>query len=264
MDKRVKYWESNYVNYWQDRVSDHSQNKLAKKDVVPPDVKIFKKYYKISLKYLNKDSNQVLDVGIGFGRFVSLYKERFINNIWGSDISQGMVDECKKNYPEISKQIKTAPAETQPFKDSSMDLLICWATFDATYQEQSLLEFQRLLKDGGIALISGKNDNYMKNDNKAMAAEIGARKKKHPNYFTDVNFLEKHIFDFGFELKRIFKFKRRGDFAQDLCALGRPKKFYEYVVVLKKNKNVRNQNNVSKIASKFSKVWEQTNKEVKK
>ncbi|MFA5932997.1 MAG: class I SAM-dependent methyltransferase [Microgenomates group bacterium] len=259
MDKRIKYWEKNYVEYWKDRVSDNSKNNLAKKDVLPPDLKIFKKYYKKALSYINKNSPTILDIGIGFGRFAPLYKENFESNIWGSDISQGMVDECKKNYPEISKQIKTAPAETQPFKDASMDLIICWATFDATFQDKTLWEFQRLLKIGGLALITGKNDKYLATDKKALTAEINARKKGHPNYFTDINFLEQHIKDFGFEIVKLFKFKRRGDFANDLSTNESSRKFYEYILILRKTAQGKNKH---KIASKFSKVYKQIDKTI--
>lgn len=263
MDKRIKYWENNYVNYWKDRVSEKTQNILAKKDVLPPDVKIFKKYYKMALKYLKGDSAQLLDVGIGFGRFVPLYKKHFNNNIWGSDISQGMVKECRKNYPEISKQIKTAPAENQPFKDSTMNLIICWATFDATYQDKTLWEFQRLLTVGGLALITGKNDNYYKTDKKALIAEINARKKGHPNYFTDINFLEQNVKNFGFEIVKLFKFKRRGDFAHDENVNDNSEKFYEYVLILRKIISEKNKKISNKISSNFSKVHKQMDKIIK-
>lgn len=259
MDKRIKYWENNYVDYWKDRVSEHSQNKLAKKDVLPPDVKIFRKYYGKALKYLNQQATQLLDVGIGFGRFVPLYKRRFANNISGSDISQGMVDECQKLHPEIAEQVIVAPAENQPFKNNAVDLLICWATFDATNQEKTLWEFQRLLKIGGVALITGKNDDYNLNDKKAMIAEINARKKGHPNFFTDVKTLIPHLSKMGFKLLNLYCYKRRGNAAKDLCFEGLKNKFYEYILIIQKNKNIKKRKLFFTVADKFSQTFKNRN-----
>lgn len=256
MDKRVKYWENNYITYWKDRLSECSESSLSKKDVLPPDLKIFKKYYQKALGYLNNGPVSILDVGIGFGRCIPMYIGCFKNNIWGSDISQSMIKECKKLFPKIAKQVVVAPAEKQPFENNSIDMLVCWATYDATYQEQALMEFQRLLKIGGVALITGKNDNYYKNDKKALIAEINARKKGHPNHFTDVKFLEQCIDDFGFEIIKVFKFRRRGDFAKDLNETNVHHKFYEYILILRKTKNINNRIAKHKIFSKFSKTFD--------
>lgn len=259
MDKRIKYWDNNYVNYWKDRVSEYSQNKLAQKDVLPPDVKIFKKYYGKTLKYLNQEATQILDVGIGFGRFVPLYRKRFASNISGSDISQGMVNECQKLHPEITGQVIVAPAENQPFKNNSVDLIICWATFDATHQEKALREFQRLLKIGGVALITGKNDDYYISDKKAMIAEINARKKGHPNFFTDVKNLIPHLNELGFKLLNIYCYKRRGDASKDLYFEGLKNKFYEYILIVQKNKNMKKRKLSFTVGDKFSQTFKNRN-----
>ena len=68
------------------------------------------------------------------------------------------------------------------------------------YQTEALIEINRICKKGARVLITGKNDNYCDNDKLAMEAEIGARKKGHPNYFTDVRKLLKNINKFGFRI----------------------------------------------------------------
>ncbi|MDD2822976.1 MAG: class I SAM-dependent methyltransferase [Candidatus Daviesbacteria bacterium] len=262
IDERIAYWENNYVSYWKDRVSSASENKLVKKDILPPDIKIFRKYYKKALTYLRNDSSRMLDVGIGFGRSVPLYQDYFKNNIWGSDISQGMIEECKKSYPHIANQVVAASAEKQPFKNNFVDLIVCWATFDATYQEKVLWEFQRLLDINGVVLVTGKNNNYCLNDKKALAAEIGARNKNHPNYFTDIKILRENIEDFGFVIKELICFKRRGDFAKDNYSKKDSQKFYEYVLILQKIKDTEEKNLKFKIADEFSQSFK--NKYVQK
>ena len=43
----------------------------------------------------------------------------------------------------------------------------------------------RVTELGGRILITGKNDKYYADDEQAYIAEEAARKKGHPNYFTD-------------------------------------------------------------------------------
>lgn len=259
MDKRKKYWEQSYVKYWKDRVSVSSTNLLATKDTVPPDEAVFSKYYSRALCYLDKKPTILLDIGIGFGRFVPLYKKVFGKNIWGSDISKSMIQECIKNFPSISEHMVVAPAEKQPLMSNFFDFIVCWAAFDATYQDKTLWEFQRLLKIGGLALISGKNANYYKNDKKALIAEINARKKGHPNFFTDIKTLIPHLNELGFKLLNLYCYKRRGDAVKDLSFKGLKNKFYEYILIIQKDKNVKKRRLSFIIADKFSQTFRNKN-----
>lgn len=238
-DKRKEYWERDYLKYWEDRVASDSKNVLTKKDTSPPDLSIFLKYYHLARRSLDKKPKKILDVGIGFGRFVPVYKEDFDNNIWGTDISENMIRECKRLYPEIKGHLIVSPAESQPFPPNSFPFIVCWAVFDATYQNQALWEFQRLLKKGGVVMLTGKNSQYLLLDSKALTAERRARKKGHPNYFTKVSFLEKNIYKFGFQIEKLFRFRKRGDFSKNCPAKKRVSRFYEYVMILKKIKTMR-------------------------
>lgn len=250
--KGKNYWDRNYVEYWKERTRLDSKDKLLKNDFTPPDIMLFKKYYQKSLGLFRERPRRILDVGIGHGRFIPVYKGNFINNIWGTDISTEAINECKRINSDIKNNLKVGPAEKQPFPLHYFDLIICWAVFDATYQEKTLWEFQRLLRIGGVAMITGKNTNYIASDKKAIDAEIGARKKGHPNYFTDVSTLEKNIGQFGFAILKLFKFAKRGDFSKNKVAKEKVKTFYEYVMIIKKVKNVRRKKLNWRIAEKVS------------
>ena len=75
------------------------------------------------------------------------------------------------------------------------DKIVCYGVFDACFQENAICEMLRILKAGGELLITGKNRYYNEDDGQAIIAEEAARKKGHPNYFTDVNYMLKQLMD---------------------------------------------------------------------
>ncbi|HAV15441.1 MAG TPA: hypothetical protein DCX25_03860 [Candidatus Pacebacteria bacterium] len=233
-DKRQHYWENNYLKYWRERVK--LQNTLSKKDSLPPDMRVYKKFYDKIVVSLKK-KGEMLDVGVGFGRFLTTFQKDFPHKVWGTDISQQMIDYCKKTYPGLKKHLFAAPAEKQPFTKKSFSFINVWATFDAVYQEKTLRHILELLDDEGLILLTGKNFNYYDTDKKALEAEINARKKKHPNYFTNTKKLISLLKRNNIEILYQYFFKRRGDFAKFSHVRTMPKKFYEYAIIVKKTKN---------------------------
>lgn len=260
IDKRKEYWDNNYFGYWKDRVNILSSNPLSKTDIHPPDINIFKKYYRKTLNFLSGISGGILDVGVGFGRFIPVYKVSFGSKIWGVDISEQMTKEAQKSYPYLRKKLLVASAEALPFPKNIFSLLICWEVFDATFQEQALWEFQRVLKLGGVALVTGKNTNYLQSDIKAYIAEVNARKKNHPNFFTDTKLLIKKIDDFGFKVEKFYPFRKRGDLSDNNPASLNNKCFYQYVLIIKKIRDVFRCNLNYKIAHKYSRAYRRKDK----
>ena len=102
------------------------------------------------------------------------------------------------------------------------------------YQAEALLEMNRVSKIGARLLITGKNDNYYDDDEAAKAAEIGARNKNHPNYFTDVKKLVRNISKLGFAIEIRKFYRKRGDLVNGFSTEKMPDQFYEYLFVLKK------------------------------
>lgn len=253
-DTRLDYWNNEYFQYWKKRVEEANMDQSCYSSLVKndkPTTSDLQCFEAINLLDIALDSD-VLELGCGFGRsFPYLYKKT--HQITALDISIEMVMAAKENYAEMeSINLLISEIEKSPFKPNSFDYVICYAVFDALYQKDALLEINRLLRKGGKVLLTGKNDNYFEDDEEALIAEINARKKGHPNYFTNINLLLEHLISFGFELECQQFFLRRGDMADNIYSQSRPEKFYSYLLVLKKCENsfYTNEENISAAFSK--------------
>ena len=234
--EREKYWNEKYVRYWKARVAEANKNLSETSTLVAGDTKTSDDaIYKDGIALLEiKKSDTVLELGCGFGRSLS-FLCRLASHVFAVDISKEMIDAAKEICHESNIDFFVAPSERLPFAKDTLDIVICFAVFDATYQLETLMEINRVCREGARILITGKNDNYCDDDNAALAAEIGARKKNHPNYFTDVNLLLKNMKKFGFEIEDQNFFLRRGDFSKQKYTNKLPAFFYEYQFVLKKS-----------------------------
>lgn len=247
-DKRSNYWNKNYLNYWKSRVheSGKGKSKIIKDDPNTEDIEVYKKVFNQS-KILN---GNIIDVGCAWGRMFRLYQN--LNKkikIYGVDISKEMISEAKKN--KVKANLKVSPAEKIPFKKDMFDNVMCLAMFDATFQEKTIKELFRVTKPKGKIFLTGKNNNYYKTDKPALLAEINARKKKHPNFFTDVNKLIK-IISKSSNIIKSYYFLRRGDFGKFKYKKLKPKKFYEFLFILEKRKNL---GKIYKFSHKFSETY---------
>jgi hypothetical protein len=106
-----------------------------------------------------------------------------------------------------------------------------------------LAESNRVLKIDGKILITGKIDNYFKDDKNAFIAEKNAFLKSFPNHFVDMELLLNNIDELGFLLEKLFIFPRRGDFGKiEYIEINLPFENingYEYLMVLKKVKSIQ-------------------------
>ena len=175
-------------------------------------------------------------MGCGWGRHFPLY-EQFGVEIYGVDISSKMIEEARKNYKNTVVNLEVSTAEKLPFDDGEFDFLCCLGVFDATYQEVALAEMLRVVKLNGRIVVTGKNANYCLDDDEASAAEVGARNKGEPNYFTDTPLMIKQLEALGHTVKSAYYFKRRGDFTNKKFVTEMPAKFYEYLLIIEKGSN---------------------------
>jgi SAM-dependent methyltransferase len=155
-----------------------------------------------------KKSDLVLDVGCSFGRMypaLSLYS----SNIYGVDPDIYAVNKAKSNsYVEV----KQGTAEDTKYTAQLFDIVFCWAVFDVVDHVRGLSEFNRVLKNNGTLLLTGKNDNYFTDDKLAYTAEKNAFLKSFPNKFTNLQNVLQSLPDLGFTFEKLFIFPRRGDF----------------------------------------------------
>jgi len=214
---REEYWE-NYYEYWKAKVGD--------KDV--PKDNVVESFIARS----NIKEGKLLEVGCGWGRLFDFYSPDL--EVYAIDISMKMVEKAEDNRTDNVIQVLQAEAEEIPFFTNMFDYVICIATFDTTNQEKALSEMLRVLKIGGKLLVTGKNNNYFKDDKEAYEAEKGARKKGHPNFFTDIIELKKQLKQKKHKIISEYYFLKKGDFAERLFVKYIPLEFYEYFLVIEK------------------------------
>jgi ubiquinone/menaquinone biosynthesis C-methylase UbiE len=126
-----------------------------------------------------------------------------VEKIIATDITPEMLTTAtelakQKGINNLTTQI--ADAESLPFDDESFDLLTCRLAFHHfTRQAQSLSEFARVLKPGGIV---GFTDNYTADDQVAAVFYNLLETIRDPSHFwvTSINQLSEMFYDAGFEI----------------------------------------------------------------
>lgn len=232
-DPRKQYWNETYVEYWRERVAEAG---VGNSGLVGGDVRTSSD--DIWIRLINDTEFQkgnILDVGCGWGRFFQMYIDKGLT-VSGVDISIAMIQAASEewqDHPGISS-LQEATAEEIPFDSGMFNNLICIGTFDATYQEKAMNEFLRVTKPGGLIYFSGKNTNYHFDDKIALAAEVGARRKGHPNYYTCTHNLVEDLEKQGHRIVRSYFFERRGDLSEMNCQTVMPARFYEYLLVVER------------------------------
>jgi len=246
-DNRKNYWNKAYVDYWKGKVQQSNES-LEITDPTSTD----KTYLRMIDMLDIKKTDTVLDVGCGYGRSLP-YLASSSKKVIGIDISHQMIEEAKKiTHSHNNIILQVAESESMDLDDNLIDKIICFAAFDAMHQNKALVEFNRVCKIGGKLLVTGKNNYFMRDDKEAKLAELGARQKNHPNFFTDVSLLIESLHLFGFELEFEEYYVRRGDFSTDKIEKNIPEQFYEYMLLLKKINNPVNTALLPDISKSYS------------
>lgn len=249
-DKEKQYWED-YVSYWLDKVKESNEHNHNKKDTTVDDQMLFKYVSNLGIE----EEDRILDYGCGFCRLYPFIKEYPKKGVeyWGVDIAQAPLNYALQLYPELQIQLKTLNELRIPYKKDTFDKVVCFGVLDACHQEETIYDIISVLKVGGKALITGKNSDYHSDDELAMIAEINARKKEHPNYFTQVRNLIQQLKARGIAIEKIHYFERRGDFTEDKYTTDIPEYFYEYAMIIKKEKEIIDA--FIPLASKYSNTY---------
>lgn len=225
----MDYFNKEYVAYWKQRVGNNKDgSKVADQDIAD--------FYIKTLEISKAD--KVLDLGCGHGRFFPILS-KYSENVFGLDVTVEAINAAAINpYMALVK----GTAENSNFADKSFNTVIAWGVFDVVEQERGFLEVNRILKENGKFLVTGKNNNYSIDDNLAFIAERNAKLKNFPNHFTDVYLLIANIEKFGFKVVHAFAFKKRGDLGENTFVPIVPGElnfeFYEFVLIMQKITNV--------------------------
>lgn len=101
---------------------------------------------------------KVLDLGCGNGRVYEYLQQKNIDYT-GFDLSQGLLDEAQKKYPETT--FVQGNMVSLPFEDNTFDQVWSIASFhhlqNQTDRKQCLAEIRRVLKPGGKLLMTSWN-----------------------------------------------------------------------------------------------------------
>lgn len=259
---RRSYWNEKYRDYWMQRVAEtnttsHSLSKLNKNDTLTASDAV----YLDAIQSLEIPAGAtVLEMGCGFGRSVP-YLQPLARELHAVDISEAMIESARAKYGHYDNvKFHISEAERTPFADGTFDVIVCFGVFDAVFQAETLVEMNRIVRPGGRILLTGKNDNYFDDDEEAYVAEIRAREKMHPNFFTDVPMLLKNLDKFGFRAVKNSFFLRRGDLSRMKAEHALPRNFYEYLLVFEKNGPISNPVDL-RISDTHSLTWRRKNGE---
>lgn len=237
-DPRKAYWNDKYVEYWRARVEEAGtgESSVVKGDVRTEDDAAYERVFDAT----PFNPGSLLDVGCAWGRMFPIYRRNGLS-ISGVDISSAMIEAARQQWHggEAVESLQESSAEQLPFSEGTFDNLVCLATFDATYQHEAMTEFLRVTRPGAHLYVTGKNTLYHADDEAALAAEMGARKKGHPNFFTRTSELVSLMADQGHRLRAAYYFPRRGDFAAMNYSAEPTERYYEYFLIFCRGNSYR-------------------------
>ena len=116
MIDRKEYWNKKYATYWQKRVQESNTpgkiSKIIKNDFKTKSNLIYENLFNIQ-KF---NPGNILDVGCAWGRMFEIYIKNNLE-IYGADISEFMIKECKKKWHSINieENLKVSEAENLVF-----------------------------------------------------------------------------------------------------------------------------------------------------
>ena len=108
--------------------------------------------YRIAQNYI-KVKDKVLDIACGYGYGSALLSERAAYVI-GGDYSTQVIETAKKNYFKDNLSFKTEDITSISFPNNSFDVVVSIETICHVDENLCLSELKRILKPGGILIIS--------------------------------------------------------------------------------------------------------------
>lgn len=108
------------------------------------------------LRLVGDGCGEALDVGMGPGRLAS----ELVQHGWtvnGVDASAQMVAAAQRRMPETPERLVQGEIESLPFADGSFDAVIATGVLEYSDLEGALLEIARVLRPGGLAVVSYPN-----------------------------------------------------------------------------------------------------------
>lgn len=240
MTDRKAYWNEQYLKYWESRVQEANAGGSASRVIENDPLTLQDQVIRDIFLATPPSPGSILEVGCAWGRWFPVFLEQGLQ-VHGIDISPAMIARATELWNDIDGvvSVQEAEAEHLPFPDGTFDNVACIAVFDATRQHEALRELLRVARQGARIIVTGKNDTYHADDQAAFDAEIGARAKGHPNFFTDTKAMLRQLHEQGHRVLRTLYFERRGDFGVGKAVTTMPARFYEFYVEIEKMSDIR-------------------------
>jgi ubiquinone/menaquinone biosynthesis C-methylase UbiE len=106
------------------------------------------------------DAERIMEIGCGTGyAMLNLGLAGVLDEAWGCDISQGMLDVCQENAEKLGMKVHLdqADAESLPYEDEYFDMVIGHAVLHHLPDlDASFKEIYRVLKPGGKCVVAGE------------------------------------------------------------------------------------------------------------
>jgi len=108
--------------------------------------------YRLAINYI-KSKNKVLDIACGYGYGSVLLAEK-ASQVIGADYSADAMKLAKEHYNKENLNFQIEDITSMSFQDNSFDVVVSMETIDHVDGDACLLELNRVLKPGGILIIS--------------------------------------------------------------------------------------------------------------
>ncbi|MDY6795320.1 MAG: class I SAM-dependent methyltransferase [Actinomycetota bacterium] len=116
--------------------------------------------FELGFKGSFPEFGRVLEIGCGTGyAMLNLSLAGVLEEAWGCDISQGMLDVCEDNAEKLGMKVhlQQADVENLPYEDEFFDLVIGHAVLHHLPDlDASFREIYRVLKPGGKCVVAGE------------------------------------------------------------------------------------------------------------
>lgn len=107
---------------------------------------------------------RVLDFGCGWGRILRFFlKDVEADRLWGIDTRDAMIDVCRRTLPGCHFE-RAGPWPPTPLLAASVDLAYAFSVFSHLSEAMHtawLTEFHRILKPGGLLIVSTRNRGFI-------------------------------------------------------------------------------------------------------
>lgn len=151
-----------------------------------------------------REQGDVLDAGMGPGRLCAeLHARGWV--VSGVDASVEMVELARQRIPEVGERLSAARIEALPFPEASFDVVVATGVLEYAEMPAALRELTRVLRPGGLAVVSYPNADAVYSILKARAYYPLVRSAKWLLRRPDYRLPSDHLLLQGHQLEQLLR-----------------------------------------------------------